>query len=55
MFCVAFCWILKIIAPGSGFCTFFVPGGGAFALSKNSPGFALGGGGWSGLELTDTL
>ena len=37
------------LLQGSDFHTFFVPGGGEFALLKNSPG------GWSGLELTDTL
>ena len=63
---VYFCCFLKIIAPGWGFSTIFLPQGlgfptflmprgGEFALSKNSVGFALGGGGeWSGLELTDT-
>ena len=61
MFCRFFAGLLKIIAPGVGiwhdfsapglgFRTFFVPGGvGEFALSKKFPG-----GGWSGLELTDT-
>ena len=58
-----FAGFLKIIAPGwgfstiflpqgSGFRTLFVPGGGEFALSKNSPGLCPGG--WSDLELTDT-
>ena len=55
-----FAGILKVIAPGWGFSTFYsVPMGwvshflcargvGEFALSKNSLG------GWSNLELTDT-
>ena len=52
MFCGGFCWIFENNCPGgwgfstiflpqvSGFCTFFVPGGGGeeFALSKNFPG-----------------
>ena len=34
---------------GGGFELLFCPGGGEFAHQKNCPG------GWSGLELTDTL
>ena len=39
---VLFCWIFKNNCPiflpqGSGFCTFFVPGGGEFPFQKNSP------------------
>ena len=40
---------------GAGFHTFFVPGGGEFALSKRFPGRLPGGGGWPGLELPNTL
>ena len=61
-----FAGFLKIIAPGGGdLARFFCPRGRDFALSlcpggwgicpfKKFPG-ALPGGGWSGLELTDTL
>ena len=64
---LCFCWIFENHCPGGGvFARFFFPrgrdfalslcpGGGEFALSKNSPGVCPGGGGWSGLELTDTL
>ena len=56
---------LKIIARGwgfntiflpqsSGFRTFFVPEGRGFSISKKIRR-GLPGGGWSGLELTDTL
>ena len=42
------------LPQGLGFRTLFVPEGWGFALSKkNSPRVCLGG--WSGLELTDTL
>ena len=52
---ISFCWILKIITPGVGFNTiflpkglgfrtFFVPGGGEFVLSKILQVFARGGG-----------
>ena len=65
MFCVFFCWIFwKYLPRGRGFsrnflpqtsgcCTVFVPTEWEFVLSKNSPGICSGG--WSGLELTDTL
>ena len=43
------------LSQGSGFCTFVVPGVGQFALSKNSRGGGGLPGGWSSLELTDTL
>ena len=51
---VFFCWIFEsnstiFLPQGLRFRTFFVPAGWEFALSKNSLG------GWSGLELTDTL
>ena len=42
------------LPKGSGYRTFFVPGGGEFVLSKKFPG-GLHEGRWSGLELTDTL
>ena len=38
---------------GGDFALSLCPGDGELALSKNSPG--VGPGGWSGLELTDTL
>ena len=40
---------------GRGFALSLCQRGGEFAHSKNSPGLGLGEGGWSGLELTDTL
>ena len=40
---------------GSGFRTFFVPGGGAFALSKKFPGVSRGGGRVVRLGIADTL
>ena len=46
MFCGFFAGFLKIIAPGWGFLpqgSGFVPAGGEFTLSKNSPGFFPGG------------
>ena len=46
-------WIIEENAPGGGFS--FLPGGGEFAHPKNCPGVLPEGGGWSGLELTDTL
>ena len=55
---VFFCWIFENNCPwgarffcprGSGFRTFFVPGGWEIHPFKEFPG------GWSGLELTDTL
>ena len=60
MFCV-FCWIFENNCPrvgvlarffcsrGLGFAHSLCPGGGEFALSKNSAA------GWSGLKLTDAL
>ena len=70
-FCLMFCGFLagflKIIAPRGGVLAhFFCPRGEGFALSLCSRGWAFpfqklfpgglpGGGGWSGLELTDTL
>ena len=39
---------------GGGFELLSCPGGGEFAHQKNCPG-VLPEGGWSGLELTDTL
>ena len=66
-----FAGFLKIIAPGGGDLTrFFCPRGRDFALSLCPGGWGIcsfkkfpgalprrggGGGGWSGLELTDTL
>ena len=61
-----FCWIFENNCPGGGvlvrffcprgrdFALSLCPGGREFALSKISPG-GCPGGGWSGLELTDTL
>ena len=64
-----FCWIFEKKCPGGGvsarffcprgrgFALSLCPGGEELALSKNFPGVLPrgGGGGWSGLELTDTL
>ena len=44
---------LVFIGPGGGVLNFFCPGGGEFPIKKLPGGFAQGG--WSGLELTDTL
>ena len=58
-------WIIEENAPGGGvlarfyrpgdwgFELFFCPGGGEFAHQKVARGFCPGG--WSGLELTDSL
>ena len=60
-----FCWIFENNSPAGGALALFLcprgkglalslyPGGGEFALSKKFPGGWSGG--WSGLELTDTL
>ena len=47
MFCVLFAGFLTKIAPGVGFCTFLVPGGGEFTLSNISPRVCLGGHAWN--------
>ena len=41
--------LARFYRPGVGALNSFLPGGGLFAHQKNCPG------GWSGLELTDTL
>ena len=41
--------LARFIGPGGGSLNSFLPGGGEFAHQQNSLG-----GGWSGLELTDT-
>ena len=46
---------LVFISPGVGVLNSFCPGSGEFAHQNNCPGVLPGGGGWSGLELTDTL
>ena len=59
-YCFFFAGFLKIIAPGRGFSTIFLPQGSGFRTffvpRGNSPFQKIpqGGGWWSGLELTDT-
>ena len=45
--------LARFYRPGGGGFELFLPGNGEFAHQK-LPGFCPGGGGWSGLELTDT-
>ena len=49
-------WLVFIGLGGGTFELFFCPGVGNSPIKRLPRGFALGeGGGWSGLELTDTL
>ena len=43
----------RFYRPGVGVLNSFCPGVGNSPIKKNCPGVLPGGGGWSGLELTD--